>query len=221
MFIGHYAPGILGASTGKIKLWQAFVGAQLVDYAWATLNLLGIEKTRIIEGFTEANPLDLYYMPYTHSFGMSIIWAVMGACLFGLIFRKQAKEGAILFGLVVMSHWFMDLIVHVRDLPIWFGTQKYGFGMWNHRMASFSFEIVIFALAMAVYLRKTSAINKMGKIWPVVVIVFMGALQVMGNFGPPPKSTDELGISGIFIYTVFALMAWGLDKTRRFKAVEV
>lgn len=217
MFIGHYAPAILGASTGRIKLWQAFVGAQLVDYGWAVLNLAGVEKTRITEGFTQASPLDLYHMPYTHSLGMSVIWAVVAALLFGFIFKKQAKAGALLFGLVVLSHWFMDLIVHVPDLPLWFGTQKYGFGLWNHRTVSFTLEIVIFALAMAVYLKNTSAVNKMGRLWPVFVVVFMCGFQIMGNYGPAPSSTTELGISAIFIYTVFALMAWGIDKNRTVK----
>ena len=39
---------------------------QLVDIAWSILVLLGIEKLRIVPGFTATNPLDLYYMPFTH-----------------------------------------------------------------------------------------------------------------------------------------------------------
>lgn len=217
MFIGHYAPAILGASTGKIKLWQAFVGAQLVDYAWAVLNLSGVEKTRITEGFTQASALDLYHMPFTHSLGMSVIWAVCAALVFGLIFRKQAKAGALIFGLVVLSHWFMDLIVHVPDLPLWFNTQKFGFGLWNNRILSITLEIGIFALAMFVYLKNTQAKGRAGQIWPIIFIGLLTAMQILGNYGPAPKSITELGISALFIYTLFALMAWGVDKTRTFK----
>ena len=217
MFIGHYAPGALGAGTGQIKLWQAFVGAQLVDYGWSALTLLGVEKARIVPGFTEASPLDLYNMPYTHSLGMAIIWAIVGAIIFGLIFRKQAKTGALVFGLVVLSHWFMDLIVHVPDLQLWFGTQKYGLGLWNHRAVSFALEVGIFVLAMLYYLKNTMAKNRAGYIWPIVLIGFMVLLQVFGNYGPPPKSITEMNVSAWFIYTVFAVLAYMVDRSRTFK----
>jgi len=218
MFIGHYAPGILGASTGRIKLWQAFVGAQLVDYGWACLNLAGVEKTRIVEGYTQASALDLYHMPFTHSLGMSVIWAIGAALLFGLIFRKQAKAGAFIFGLVVLSHWFMDLIVHVSDLPLWFGSEKYGFGLWNNRLLSVSLEILVFVLAMFIYLKNTMPNSRMGRIWPVIIIGLMITLQILGNYGPAPSSTVELGVSALFIYTVFALGAWRIDKSRSLRA---
>jgi len=217
MFIGHYAPGALGAATGRIKLWQAFIGAQLVDYGWSGLVLAGVEKARITPGFTEANALDLYHMPYTHSLGMAVVWAVVGAVIFGFIFRKQAKAGAIIFGLVVLSHWFMDLIVHVPDLPLWFGTNKYGFGLWNNRALSFAVEVSIFVLAMLYYLKNTTAIGKAGHIWPLVLIGFMILLQVLGNYGPPPKSITEMGISAWFIYTVFAGLAYMVDRNRTAK----
>ena len=217
MFIGHYAPGALGAGTGRIKLWQAFVGAQLVDYGWAGLVMASVEKARITPGFTEASALDLYHMPYTHSLGMAIIWAIIGAVIFGLIFRKQAKAGALVFGLVVLSHWFMDLIVHVPDLQLWFGTDKYGFGLWNNRAVSFSLEVGIFVLAMLYYLKNTIAKGKAGRIWPLALIGFMILLQVFGNYGPLPKSTTEMNISAWFIYTVFALLAYMVDRNRTHK----
>lgn len=217
MFIGHYAPAILGASTGRIKLWQAFVGAQLVDYGWSVLNLMGVEKTRIVDGFTQASALDLYHMPYTHSLGMSILWALVGALLFALIFKKQARAGALIFGLVVLSHWFMDLIVHVPDLPLWFGGEKYGFGLWKNRNLSFALELILFLGAMVWYLKNSAPKGRAGKIWPSIFIGFMVLLQIFGNYGPPPPSVKEMNISALFIYTVFALGAWGLDKTRQFK----
>jgi hypothetical protein len=40
---------------------------------WSLLVFLGIERLNIVPGFTEANALDLYYMPYTHSLPGSIV----------------------------------------------------------------------------------------------------------------------------------------------------
>jgi len=41
MFIGHYAVAPVAAATGKVKLWQAFIAVQLVDFVRAILNLNG------------------------------------------------------------------------------------------------------------------------------------------------------------------------------------
>lgn len=67
MFVGHY--GISFAArvvVGRVPLWVWFIAVQWMDIVWSVLVLLGIEKLRIVPGYTEANSLDLYYMPYTH-----------------------------------------------------------------------------------------------------------------------------------------------------------
>jgi len=68
VFVGHYGVSYAakrGAPT--VPLWVLFIAVQLLDVAWAPFVLLGIEKVRIVPGITKSNPLDLYYMPYTHS----------------------------------------------------------------------------------------------------------------------------------------------------------
>jgi hypothetical protein len=55
--------------------------------------LAGIEKTRIVEGFVGNNPLDLHYMPYTHSVGMSLVWAIGAALILALCFASRLKQG--------------------------------------------------------------------------------------------------------------------------------
>ena len=61
-------PSFLAKALDKtIPLWLLFLAVQLVDISWAIFVLLGIEKVRIVPGFTATNPFDLYYFPYTHS----------------------------------------------------------------------------------------------------------------------------------------------------------
>ena len=53
MFIGHYGPSFAGkVAKPAIPLWILFLAVQLVDIAWSILVLLGIEKLRIVPGFT-------------------------------------------------------------------------------------------------------------------------------------------------------------------------
>jgi hypothetical protein len=84
MFVGHYGPAFaIKAIRPSIPLWLLFVAVQLVDVGWALLVLLGIEKVRIVPGMTASNPLDLYYMPYTHSLAAAALWA--GAAISALV----------------------------------------------------------------------------------------------------------------------------------------
>jgi hypothetical protein len=73
MFVGHYGVAFAAKPVGKhVPLWVWFIAVQWLDVIWSLLVLMGIEKLHIIRGFTEANALDLYYMPYTHSLPGSI-----------------------------------------------------------------------------------------------------------------------------------------------------
>lgn len=64
MFVGHYSAAFaLKASQPRVPLWAMFLAVQAVDIAWALLVMAGIEKARVVPGFTAAFPVDLYYMP--------------------------------------------------------------------------------------------------------------------------------------------------------------
>src|SRR5664279_4337767 len=74
MFIGHYGVSFAARPTqARLPLWVWFIAVQWMDVVWSILVLLGIEKLRIVPGFTQANPLDLYYMPYTHGLPGSVV----------------------------------------------------------------------------------------------------------------------------------------------------
>ena len=68
MFVGHYGVSFAAKRGDRsIHLWVLFLAVQLLDVFWSFFVLVGIEKVRIVPGITASNPLDLYYMPYTHS----------------------------------------------------------------------------------------------------------------------------------------------------------
>jgi hypothetical protein len=61
MFVGHYGVSFAArAVQPRVPLWHLFVAVQWLDVVWAPLVLLGVEKVRIVPGFTATNPLDLY-----------------------------------------------------------------------------------------------------------------------------------------------------------------
>src|SRR4249919_90637 len=113
MFIGHYGPSFAcKAAKPAIPLWVLFLAVQLVDIVWSILVLLGIEKMRIVPGFTATNPLDLYYMPYTHSLVAALLWSAAAATAYRLLGRPSGLRASLLVGGAVFSHWVLDFVVH-------------------------------------------------------------------------------------------------------------
>mgnify|MGYP006153299189 CR=1 FL=1 len=113
MFVGHYSAGFaLKAWKPQLPLWVMLLAVQAVDVGWGLLVLAGVEKVRIVPGFLAGSPLDLYYMPYTHSLVATLVWAVAAALLYRVWRRGDGAAAALAVGLAVASHWLLDLLVH-------------------------------------------------------------------------------------------------------------
>jgi len=94
VFVGHYGVSFAAKRAAPtVPLWVLFIAVQLLDIAWAPLVMLGIERVRIVPGFTATNPLDLYYMPYTHSLVAAILWSA-GAWVLYRLLQPAAPKGA-------------------------------------------------------------------------------------------------------------------------------
>jgi membrane-bound metal-dependent hydrolase YbcI (DUF457 family) len=213
MFIGHFGVGF-GAKKidTKPSLGTFFLAAQFADLLWPFLLILGIEKVEIKPGISAMNPLDFVHYPFTHSLLFIIIWGVLfGAVYF--FFKKNIKS-AILLGVLVVSHWVLDLIVHIPDLPLFPGSAvKVGFGLWNSIAATVIVEGLIFIVGIYFYLRSTKAKNKKGVFALWSLVVFLILIYVMNIIGPPPPSAQAIGYVGL---SQWLIIAWGywIDRNR-------
>jgi len=220
MFIGHYGVSYAIKSRDKsIPLWVLFMAVQFLDVFWAIFVPLGIEKVRIVPGFTATNPLDLYYMPYTHSLLGAILWSVLGFGLYRFVVSVRGADGAktmaaVLVGLAVFSHWILDLIVHRPDLSLYDDTYKMGLGLWDYPVIAFALEIVILFGGMFLYMRSTTASNAIGKFGMPVLGLVLIAVQSMVFFGAPPSSASSAAVTALGAYVLFAAAAFWLERQR-------
>ena len=155
MFLGHYSVAFAARTErDKIPLWVLFVAVQLLDLLWAPFVFLGHEKVRIVLGITATRPLDLYYMPYTHSLIGALVWSALAAFVYKLVRgAKASSRAALIVALAVFSHWILDLIVHRPDLPIYDDTLKVGFGLLDYKGVEFAMEIALLVIGIALYLK--------------------------------------------------------------------
>ncbi len=226
MFVGHYSIAFAAKTErNRVPLWVLFVAVQFLDYIWATLVLLGIEKLRVIKGFTAGSMLDSYFHPYSHSLIAAVAWSGVAALAYGTFCSRHGcqyrKSAALIVGLAVFSHWILDLIAHPRDLPIYDNTWKVGFGMWNYRDPEFALEIAVLAGGIILYLARnaTAAIRRKA------VIVFGIALvvvQIGDTYVPRTPLTDKATAIGVWIfYTLFVLIAFVVEKIGRRRQIDL
>lgn len=209
MFVGHYGVSFaIKRVAPTIPLWGLFFAVQLLDVIWAPFVLLGIEKVRIVPGITASNPLDLYYMPYTHSLPAAVLWAGAALVLSRLLVaRDRARTVGLLVALAVFSHWLLDLVVHRPDLPLYDDTFKVGLGLWNVPGLAFGLEAALLFGGIGLYLG-TAGASRLGM--PVFGLVML-AIQAYVFFGPPPVSDQAAALTALAAYVVFAVVAKRLE----------
>lgn len=213
MFVGHYGVSFAARSVDRrVPLWIWFVAVQWMDIVWSVLVFLGIEKLHIVPGFTQANALDLYYMPYTHGLpGSIVISLVFGAIVASFIPGDRLKT-LLLVAAASFSHWVLDLIVHVPDLPLYDDSAKVGLGLWRHVAVSFPLELIFLGLGAWLYARAMTFASARGRYVFWTFIAILAAAQVYANFGPPPSSPNEMAVMALALYAALAFMAAWVER---------
>jgi len=214
MFLGHFGIGF-GAKTAapKTSLGTLFLAAQFIDLLLPTLLLVGLESVAIAPGITRVTPLDFTHYPISHSLLAVLIWGVGFGAVYYLL--RRYPRGAWVCGLAVVSHWFLDLVVHRPDLPLAPGLPVLvGLGLWNSLPITLIVELGIFGIGVGLYVRTTTATGRVGSVglWSLVsflLLVYFGSV-----FGEAPPNAAAFAWVG---QAQWLLVAWGywIDRHRR------
>jgi hypothetical protein len=208
MFIGHYALAFGARKPGKSpSLAVMFIAAQLLDLLWPIFVLSGIETFEIEAGNTALTPLNFTSYPYSHSLLMSIVWAVLfAAAYFGL---TKNKRGALVSGILVLSHWFLDFLTHRPDLQLTpFSSLRVGLGLWNQPIPEVVIEVGIFLIGVYIYIKSTPVKRKIA-FWSLIIL--FTTVYFLNIFGPPPPSIKAVAWSANLMW-LFILWAWWIEK---------
>ena len=214
MFLGHFGAAFaLKRVEPKVSLGAMFIAAQLADLLWGTFLLLGWEHARILP---DTNPLltfQFYDYPISHSLVGGLAWGLGAAALYYSWPTRDTNrhwQASALVGLAVLSHWPLDVLVHVPDLPLAGNDSlKLGLGIWNHLGVSVGLELLVLAAGVAVYVARRSRRHPVRPVRLAVVLVLLVGTYVASLVGPPPPSMAVVGASDIvFMLAIGALAAW-------------
>ena len=212
MFIGHQAAGFAAKRLApRTSLGLLIAAPMLLDFLWPVFLLAGVEHVRFDAQATKFTKLDFYDYPWSHSLLMSIVWGVVAGAIYWAA-TKYAR-GAVVLAALVVSHWFLDLVTHRPDLPLYPGGPKYGLGLWNSFGMTIAVEVAIFAIGMEIYLRTSKPRDRTGVIAFWALIAFLLIIYFMNAKSTPPEDFRVIAWAGLSAVLI-PIWAWWIDRHR-------
>lgn len=169
--LGHLAAGFVAKSAApEIPLWAYLAASEANDILYFLFTSTGLEQKAVTtmtftEGIKYLSPVS---NPWSHGFAMSVVWSFMAAMI--ALFFTRDRRSSVILGLVVFSHWALDLLMH-SNLPLFFaGSPLVGLGLENTGLGFLVitiFDLVILTVSIVIFLRakkRTTVATKNGSI---------------------------------------------------------
>jgi hypothetical protein len=207
MGVGHLAASFaVRGRFPRVPLFYLLAAGVLLDFLWAIAILSGLEHAHIGTETGSSVPIVLDSVPYSHSLVAALGWGAL-ACALWWMWRRE-RAAAIVLGALVASHWLLDYVSHVPDMPILPSGPLYGLGLWRSRAWSIAVEIGMLWIGLAIYARETTGEDRVGTIGLALVCVVLTILGVGSFFSPPPPSVTPLVIGNFALVLPLLLIGW-------------
>jgi hypothetical protein len=208
MLAGHYgvAYGLSARFTGVRLVWLV-IAVQAVDIAFFVLAPLGIE---LLIPMAANGPLgmQLVSIPYSHSLTLTLVYAAIIVAA-GAMLRHWRVGVAIAIALA--SHWLLDLLVHLHDLPLTVSEEtKVGWGLWQRPAVALALEIAVLAGGIGMLWRTRRGHRE--RVWLGWTFVVLAVVQVLYVTTPAQPTVIRMAIGAQVIYLITALLAWRIDR---------
>ncbi len=206
MFVGHYAVGFgLKKKYHDIPLWLLFISVQFMDILVFLFVLLGIEKIKYNPSPNPFLRTIIEYVPYSHSLFSNVLIAVL---VFLTVWKIKSKKWGVALSLGILSHWFLDAIVHLPGLPLFHNTLKVGLGLWQFPWIAFVLELSALIFS-GYFLLKGYSATKRHKI----LLLFLSLGFISMFFAPEAEVTPVLAsIMSLSLYAIFTSMAYWSER---------
>ncbi|MGB8310850.1 MAG: hypothetical protein WCE81_03175 [Halobacteriota archaeon] len=146
LFVGHFSVAyVLIRLFPSVPPLVLLIGVGFPDILWPILILIGVEHVAV----NPNSPLQKYIKFTSYPFSHSLVLTSIIACIPGVVLALTITPLAgVLFVVASASHWFLDTITHVNDLPIagLRRDKKVGLGLWKYPRTAFAFEYIFYAV---------------------------------------------------------------------------
>ena len=215
MFIGHLGVGLaMKKADQRINLGLLFFAAMLLDVLLWIFVLLGIEQVIVPPNFANLHYLTFSF-PYSHSLVGALVWSALafGIAKYGLFRGKDwATRAGWVVSLAVFSHFILDFLSHVPDLPLVGNSFKIGFGLNSNIWVELSVEVLIAAIGLVVYWRSAAGTSRAARFGLIALMAFLAVLTVGGAMSPTAPVPVQAAISALVMIPLVSGIAFWLDR---------
>jgi len=200
MFIGHFAVAfLLWKLFPQVPLPVILIAVSFPDLLWSVLVPAGVEKVRI----NPDSPLQKFVVfekyPYSHSLVLGSVLSLPAGLLIAGILNNPLIVPVFVAGSA--SHWLLDTVVHLKDLPVlgFDGDRKVGAGLWKRGPLAYVVEYVFYVIISVFALSG----------YPLVFALLLGTIfhgfNFSSFFGPARKNSVKSSNG----YAGLALLGFG------------
>ena len=213
MFAGHVGAGLaLSRADRSMNPGVLVFAAMLTDFLLWSFVLLGWESVFIPADYAASHQMQFTF-PYSHSLTAAVFWSVLAAAAAYLWYRAPDRNGirpAVLVGAAVLSHWLLDALVHVPEIPLaGEDSHKVGLELWQNMTLALGIESLVLLVGLWMFL--SGAQISRGRKWGMGMLgMFVLASTIFGmTVAPSPPSISIVAISSLItIIVVTVLAAW-------------
>lgn len=219
MFAGHVGAALaIGRAERRVNIGAFVAAALLLDLVLWLFVLLGWESVTITADFASTHQPEFVF-PYSHGLLSSLLWSALAGAV---AFAWSARLGmtpwriAVLVAAAVFSHWLLDALVHLPELPLaGAGSPTVGLGLWQAMPVALLVEAGIVAVGLWLFL-PGSTLSRGRSIGLAVLSLALLAFTILGmTIAPPPPSAQAMAGSSLVTLVAVCLLACWLGRAPR------
>ena len=219
MFAGHVGAALaIGRAERRVNIGAFIAAALLLDLVLWLFVLLGWESVTITADFASTHQPEFVF-PYSHGLLSSLLWSALAGAV---AFAWSARLGmtpwriAVLVAAAVFSHWLLDALVHLPELPLaGADSPRVGLGLWQAMPVALLVEAGIVAVGLWLFL-PGSTLSRGRSIGLAVLSLALLAFTILGmTIAPPPPSAQAMAGSSLVTLVAVCLLACWLGRAPR------
>ena len=214
MGIGHAAIALGASRTApRINVGLLIFAAFLADFLLGIFGALGLESAHVPADYAVRHYLTFTF-PYSHGLAALVLWSIIFGALFCWVDRKNRPRAFWILAALVLSHFVVDVLVHVPELPL-LGERspKLGLALWNHMPLELTLESMM-ALAGVVIYWTLSSTTRVGRWGMTIFVILLTALTWTQLWSVTPPSNSQLIPNWIILPIVLSAIPYLLDRRR-------
>jgi hypothetical protein len=213
MGVGHAALALAAAKTEpRVNVGWLIFAAWFADFLLGIFAALGLEYVHSPADYAARHYLTFTF-PYSHGLVSLIFWGIA----LGLVVARfsNARNAVFIVAALVVSHYFLDALVHVPELPLLGeSSPKLGLGLWNHMLLELLLETGMAIVALCLYF----SISTEAPLWHrlgILLAFLLLALLTWGQLFVTVAPTQSQLIPGwILLPLLFGVSVYLLDRRR-------